>query len=392
MTILPWLQDGALSDPFSFPAEVGVLLADVKREVLRWLWEGRFPLGKISVLDGDPGLGKSTMLLDVAARVSRGAEMPDGTQAREGGVVLLTAEDGLGDTVRPRLEAHGADLARIVALQTLGEGTRRRPVVLPDDLDALSGAVGRVGAALIVVDPLMAFLNGSVDSHRDQDVRGALAQLAAFADEAGVALILLRHLNKMAGGNPLYRGGGSIGIVGAARAGWLVAPHPELENVRVLAATKNNLAAPAQALEFCLDDFGGVPRVRWLGPSDLTAKDLLAAVPGRQGPGTPRDGARAFLQQVLADGPVPAQEVKAQAEDAGLTWGTLRRAAGELGVDRTKVGAPGSQGQHWVWALPGAEPGLKMLTSPEGAHAKVCAPSDGVSTFAGWPAQGVLEL
>ena len=344
----------------------GVLLSEVTPEAVRWLWPGRVPLGKLTVIDGDPGLGKSTITLDLAARVSRGGAMPDGAPGVLGGVGLLTAEDGLSDTVRPRLEAHGAALARIVALPFIGEGDERRPVTLPADLGVLRAAIRRVGALLVVIDPLMAFLDGKVDSHRDQDVRRVLAQLAALAEETGAAVVIVRHLNKTAVGNPLYRGGGSIGIIGAARAGFIVAKHPEHDEMRVLAPTKANLSRPAPSLAFVLDTVGEVPRVRWLGESEQSAETLLAVKD--ETAARPRDEAAAFLREVLADGPLPARDVYRQAEDAGISARTLKRAKSLLGVAAVKAGAPGAGGQGWSWELP------KGATSDEECQQKTVAP------------------
>src|SRR5918997_1507363 len=173
---------------------VGKLLSEVEPEQVEWLWPGRLPLGKLAVLDGDPGLGKSALTLDLAARVSGGQELPDGGRCGPAGVVLLSAEDGLEDTIRPRLDAAGADTGGIVALSMIGVGTRaERLVSLTQDLDAVEAALGRGGAALVVIDPLMAFLTGKTDSHKDQDVRRGLAPLAALAERKGAAVLLVRH-------------------------------------------------------------------------------------------------------------------------------------------------------------------------------------------------------
>ena len=207
--------------------ESGILASDVEPEKVCWFWQRRMPLGKLTVLDGDPGAGKSTICLDVAARASTGRAMPDGTPGVEGGAVILSAEDGAADTIVPRLGLAGADLTRILLLQNLETNEGPRPVILPDDLDEVRVAIHRVGAVLVVVDPLMAMLTGAVDAHRDQDVRRALLPLANLAEETGVAIVVVRHLIKGMGSNPLYRGGGSIGIIGAARSGLLVMLDPE---------------------------------------------------------------------------------------------------------------------------------------------------------------------
>jgi len=253
-----------------------VLVADVDREQVRWLWPGRIPLGKVTVLDGDPGTGKST--LTIAAKVTTGSPFPDGARPERGDVILLNAEDDIGDTIRPRLEAAGADLARCWVLPDVQPEPDRppRPPELPADLDAVEGMVKDKQAALVVVDPLMAFLSGQVDSHRDQDIRRVLASLGYMAARTGAAVVIVRHMNK-GQGSALYRGSGSIGIIGAARAGLLVAPDPEDEDRRVLALTKSNLAKMPQALAYRLvdDERYSCARVVWDGVTSHTATDLL---------------------------------------------------------------------------------------------------------------------
>ncbi|MDE2058745.1 MAG: AAA family ATPase [candidate division NC10 bacterium] len=204
-----------------------IRLADVQPEPVTWLWPGRVPLGKLTVLDGDPGLGKSTLAFDLAARVSNGSLMPDGSPSLPGGAVILTLEDGLADTVVPRLTVAGADLAKIVALQGVkgADGKLRVPTV--EDIAALTCACQQVAAKIVLIDPLMAYLPSQRNSWRDQDVRQALAPLAKMAEENGVAVLVIRHLNKSGGSQSIYRGGGSIGIVGAARMALLVAKDPE---------------------------------------------------------------------------------------------------------------------------------------------------------------------
>ena len=147
---------------------VGKLLSEVEPELVEWLWQDRLPLAKLAVLDGDPGLGKSAVTLDVAARVSAGLELPEGDRCGPAGVVLLSAEDGLADTIRPRLDAVGADTERIVALSTIIESkTGERAISLTKDLTIIERAIEQVGAALVVVDPLTAFLSEKTDSYKD---------------------------------------------------------------------------------------------------------------------------------------------------------------------------------------------------------------------------------
>lgn len=344
--------------------QVGVLLSDVELEQVSWLWQGRIPLGKITVLDGDPGLGKSTLALDLAARVTRGAPMPDGSPGVDGGVVILTAEDGLADTVRPRLDAAGGDPTRALAVQTIGTGETERGISLAD-LQALEQAIRQVSAKLVIVDPVMAFLGAQTDSHRDQDIRRCLAPIASLAERTGAAFLIIRHLNKAAGGNPIYRGGGSIGIIGAARSGFLVSKDPDDEAKRVLASTKSNLSRPPDSLSFELEECAGAVRVKWLGASKHSASSLLAEAANEQERAAV-DEAKDFLRDYLADGPQGARDVQHAARQAVISEATLRRAKVALGVKPQKVGRPGTRGQRWLWALPEDDhPPPKMLKPDE---------------------------
>jgi hypothetical protein len=336
------------------PVEIGKLLSSVEPEEVSWLWPSWLALGKLALVDGDPGLGKSAMTLDLAARVSAGKAFPDGVECEPAGVVLLSAEDGLADTIRPRLDAAGADTSRILALATVpDENGHDRLLSIPEDLVLIEKGIRRVGARLVVVDPLMAFLSGDTNSHRDQDVRRALAPLAGLAERTGAAVLVIRHLNKAAANNPLYRGGGSIGIIGAARMAFVVGKDPQDENRRVLASTKNNLAMPPQSLMFGLEEAqNGSVRVNWLGQSEVSAKDLLAT-PQDQEHADARGEAVEFLNEVLADGPVAASKVKEEAEDAGIKERTLARAKKALGVISYREGEAGERGKgQWLWKLP----------------------------------------
>lgn len=202
--------------------------------------------------------------------------MPDGSPGIKDGVVLLSLEDGLGDTIRPRLEAAGADLSKIVALQGIPteDGRLRFPTI--EDIEAIARACRTVNAKLVIIDPLMGYLSGYVNSHRDQDVRQALGPLTRMAQELGVAVLIIRHLNKSGGNQSIYRGGGSIGIIGAARVALLVAKDPRDETKRVLAGIKNNLAPLPSSLSFHIEGVNGTSRIVWEGISTHTADGLLA--------------------------------------------------------------------------------------------------------------------
>jgi len=336
----------------------GILLSEVVPERVRWLWKGRIALGKLNLVDGDPGTGKSAATTDLAARVSVGKPWPDRAACEAGGVVILSAEDGLADTIRPRFDAAGGDPSRAVAVSTVpdAEGNERQ-IAIPDDLSVIEAAIERVGVVLVIIDPLMAFLPGEVNSHRDQDVRRALAPLARLAERTGAAVVVVRHLNKGTGGNALYRGGGSIGIVGAARSSLLIAKDPEDDNRRVLASIKSNLAAPAPSLVFGLESTeSGAVVVEWKGESDLDACALLSAPTDHEERSTAQ-AAQDFLRDVLSGGPEAVKDIRAQAEEAGLSWRTVERAKAALGVRAAREGESGKRGGGaWVWTLPSIKP------------------------------------
>jgi hypothetical protein len=340
------------------PEEIGRLLSNVEPEEVSWLWPSWLALGKLALLDGDPGLGKSAMTLDLAARVSSGKGFPDGAGCAPAGVVLLSAEDGLADTVRPRLDAAGADTSKVLALATVpDENGHDRLLSIPEDLALIEMGIRRVGARLVVVDPLMAFLSGETNSHRDQDVRRALAPLAGLGERTGAAVLVVRHLNKATANNPLYRGGGSIGIIGAARMAFVVGKDPQDENRRVLASTKNNLAMPPASLMFGLEEAdGGSVRVDWLGNSEVSAKDLLAT-PQDHEHADARSEAVEFLEEALANGPLPAKQVIEEADDAGIAEKTLRRAKKALDVVAYRENTTGEKrgSGRWLWMLPMVE-------------------------------------
>lgn len=346
-------RNGAKDSP---KAPRGILLSEVKPERIRWSWTGRIARGKINLVEGNPGTGKSAATTDLAARVSVGKPWPDGSECEAGGVVICSAEDGLADTIRPRFDAAGGDPSKVVALATIAnaEGDERS-LAIPHDIPAIVEAIGRVGAALIVIDPLMAFLPSDVNSHRDQDVRRALAPLARMAEDTGAAVVIVRHLNKMSGGDALYRGGGSVGIIGAARSGLLIAKHPDDDGRRVMAPVKNNLAAPPPSLVFTLSEAdNGAVRVDWRGESNLDAAALLSAPTDNEEKSAATE-ARDFLEDILQGGSEAVHEIKKQANAAGLSWRTLERAKASMGVQAEReYGSGGGGVKRWVWRLPDA--------------------------------------
>lgn len=314
-------------------------LATVEPESVSWLWHGYIALGKLTLIQGDPGLGKSTLAVDLAARVSAGLAMPDGTSGVRGGVIILSGEDSDGDTIRPRVDAAGGDASRIrTADCTVGEDGHAHPtLVLPDDIDVLRTEIRSVGARLVIIDPLVAYFASGINSWRDQDVRRALSPLGALATETGVAVVLIAHLNKREGQSVMYRGGGSIGIVAATRAAFVVAADPKDEASRVLAPVKFNIARFPTARTFRLvTAANGVGCLEWTGTSNIRADQLIS---------TPKvsklDGAVEFLRDDLADGPALTTDVNRRAADAMISEKTLERARSKAKVKTKRNGFRG---------------------------------------------------
>jgi hypothetical protein len=333
-------------------------VADVAPQRVRWLWPNYLPAGKVVVLDGDPGLGKSTVTADLAARITTGKAMPDGSGGSDpGAVVLASAEDGLADTIRPRLELAGADLHRVEVIEhlTLPDG-RTVPLELPGDLDQVEEVMRDLRANLLTIDPLVAYLAGSVNANRDQDVRRALHPVKELAERTGASILVVRHLRKTATDSAVQRGGGSIGIIGAARVGLMVARDPADADRRILAVTKSNVGPipPATAYRLLPDEKLGVAAVVWEGPTAHRADDLLAGSTDRPAP--KREQAEQLLQELLADGPRLRSDVEEAAAEAAIGWRTMEAAKAALGVWDEQRSQPGKRGRgpSW-WRLPDKE-------------------------------------
>lgn len=336
----------------------GMLFSEMEREEVRWLWEGRIPLGNITVLNGDPGLGKSVFTTDLAARVTVGRAFPGGApcgvEAGGASVVMLNAEDSFSNTVGPRFDAAGGNSRCAVWLSEVpdeAEPDHNRPISLPEDIALLEGSIERVGARLVIVDPFMAFLSSYTNAHKDQDIRHVLARLKSLAERTGAAVLLVRHLNKLPGGNPLYRGGGSIGIIGAARSGLIVAQDPDDPDGkrRVLASSKQNLSEPTPSLAFSVASSAanGAARIEWQGGSSLNAGELMRA-PLEEEEKTALEEAMDFLKDELSDGPMAAKQVKLNARREGVSERTLNRAKARLKIRSNK------EAYGWTWTMPGA--------------------------------------
>jgi RecA-family ATPase len=312
-------------------------LSTIEPQEIHWLWEPRIPYNKITILEGDPEKGKSYLCMHLAALVTTGGLLPDGTKVHRGNVLYVTAEDDAADTVRPRMEGMGADLKRVRVLDDF--------LVFSDEgHEALREEMERFRPELVVIDTLYSFLPEKVDLGKPTSIRAELHRLDRLFKEFGPAVILIRHWTKGGkGGKAIYRGVGAIDIIGVVRTGLAVAQHPENDKLRILAQVKNNIGpkAPSMVFELVAQE-DGLPRVMWHGTTHYTADDLE-----RHGGETEGEEERAikFLQKELAKGPLPSTELLVLAARANISRPTLNRAKDKAGAESVKMG------KGWVWRL-----------------------------------------
>jgi putative DNA primase/helicase len=335
-------------------------LADVKPQPISWLWPSRIACGKVTLIAGDPGLGKSQLTAALAACVSVGGRWPvDRAIAPSGSILVLNAEDDAADTIRPRLDAAGANVHRIHvldAVRTNADGREiERSFDLGRDIDTLRSAARHINdVKLIVIDPISAYLGGTA-SHRNSDVRSVLAPLAALASELGAAIVAVSHLNKGAGTDALMRVTGSLAFVAAARAAFLVVKDAHDPARRLFVTAKNNLGPDqAHGLAFrvvpvTLENGIQTSRLEWeTEPVTMTASEALAAAAGDPEDRDAMSEAMDFLRELLSAGPMPAKDAEAGAKSAGHSIATIRRARKAIGVIVDKDGFQGP----WRWSLP----------------------------------------
>ena len=348
-------------------------LADVEPRSIDWLWAGRFPLGRLSLLVGRPGEGKSFLSLAMAAAVTTGTPWPDGAVCPSGSVIVISAEDDPADTLRPRLDAHHGNPERVHLLNAVRVRTKdgdREVMFALQDVDALAAALQRhPDCKLVVVDPIGSFLGGRTDAHRDNEVRSVLAPVGRLAEEYGAAVLIVAHRRKSAGTFADDLALGSRAFTGICRVVWHLSRDPENAARRLLLPGKNNLAPEGDGLAFTIG--GDRPRLWWeREPVSMDADAGLAAEyaaretkPGPEPEA--RNAAVEWLAAVLSPGRVATAEVKSEAKAAGLAWRTIQRAADELGVIREKP----SFGGGWAWRLPDDEEDAKSTCQvPQGEN------------------------
>jgi RecA-family ATPase len=322
---------------------------EIDNRGVEWLWPGRLALGKLSLLEGDPGLGKSFLALDLCARLSSGRPWPDGSASLgPAAAVYLNAEDGAEDTLGPRLCALGADPARVYLLDRSTDDVSEM-LTLSAQRGVLDELMTRIRPRLLVIDPITPFLGSDINMGSDASVRRGLAPPAELARRHGCAVLLVRHLNKLGHGPALYRGLGSIALVGVCRSAWLVAERHEQPGQRVLAQVKNNLVAPQPALAFeFVEAEAGAPTLRWLGPVADHADDLLASKKRRGQKPEKRNSAQSFLRELLADGPMTSRAIWERVKVEGFSVRTMQRAKRELSIETSWVMENGVMLSYWL--------------------------------------------
>ena len=329
-------------------------MESVKVEQIEWLLYPFIPFGKVTIIQGDPGEGKTTMVLQIIAKLTRGEPIllnkksqKEAQQDSEENlkqevlsqdnpiqpvnVIYQTAEDGLGDTIKPRLLAAGADCSRVLVIDD-----REQPLTMLDV--RLEEAIMQTKARMVVLDPIQGFLGTDVDMHRANEIRPLMKRVAVLAEKYHCAIILIGHMNKNSNGKSSYRGLGSIDFQAAARSVLIVGRLKDEPETRVMCHVKSSLAPEGKSVAFRLDKETGF---QWIGEYDISADDLLSG----DARGQKSRIAKEFLLDILSDGGMAQKKIEEEASKQGIKKKTLRNAKQELEIDSVK------RGNQWFWIL-----------------------------------------
>jgi RecA/RadA recombinase len=336
-------------------------MESVEVEEIKWLLYPFIPYGKVTIIQGDPGEGKTTMVLQIIAKLTRGEPiLPASFEKRKEperadaitdenkadmdvsknkqclqqpvNVIYQTAEDGLGDTIKPRLLAAGADCSKVLVIDDSDQ-----PLTMADV--RLEEAIVQTKAKMVVLDPIQGFLGADVDMHRANEIRPLMKRIAVLSEKYHCAVILIGHMNKNSNGKSSYRGLGSIDFQAAARSVLIVGRVKDEPEVRVVCHTKSSLAPEGTSIAFRLDKNNGF---EWIGEYDISADELLNG----DGRGQKSRKAKEFLLEILANGGMTQKKIAEEAEARGIKSKTLWNAKRELEIDSVK------RGKQWYWMLP----------------------------------------
>ena len=307
-------------------------MADVETKEVNFLWYPYIPYGKLTIIQGDPGEGKTTAILQIAALLTKGEKLPeDDTERTPVNVIYQTAEDGLADTVKPRLEAAGADCSKVLVIDESEVG-------LSMSDERIEEALKQTKAKLLILDPIQAYLGSGVDMHRANEIRPVMKRLGDLAEKYECAIVLIGHMNKASGSKSTYRGLGSIDFQATARSVLVVGRLKDDPACRVIAHDKSSLAPEGKSIAFRLDKDNGF---RWEGYIDVTVEELLS---GEQKV-TKMESAKEFLSKILKEGSIPSSEIQEAAEAEGIKKRTLFAAKEQLDIKAKKIGG------KWYWEL-----------------------------------------
>ncbi len=322
-------------------------LVDIEAQTVKWLWHPYIPFGKLTLLEGDPGVGKSWLSLAIITAISLGRGLPGQADLAYGPCMMASAEDGLGDTIKPRLAAMGADISVIRAVDglfTLDDG----------GFQWLEDKILEDIPILLVIDPLIAYLSGDMDINKANQVRYATARLAHLADTYGIAIIAVRHLTKGGSSKPIYRGLGSIDFTAAARSVLLAGQDPDKPQIRAFTHIKSNLAITGQPIGYEIKD----GNFYWLEHTELTTERILAGFDNNSDKPA-LDEAKTFLIDILTNGECTTKDIFADAKSQGISEITLKRAKKELNITAYRTGEKGREGGgKWYWKPPTPSKGI----------------------------------
>ena len=315
-----------------------IKMSEIQSQEVSWLWYPFIPYGKLTIIQGDPGDGKTTLVLNIAAWLSKGEGLDSEMKLSEPvNVIYQSAEDGLADTVKPRLELAGADCERILVIDE-----KEKSLSMVDE--RLEKAIVQTKARMLILDPIQAYLGGGMDMNRANEARDMTKKLGALAEKYQCAIILIGHMNKAVGNKAAYRGMGSIDFFAVARSVLLVGRVEGEPNIRAVVQIKNNLAAFGHPKAFALSEDG----FQWLGDYEITADEVLGGIAPKA---NKMEQAKHMLRELaLTSNAVLSNEVFDMADEQGISKRTLENAKRELGIRARKIN------NSWYWELDKVKP------------------------------------
>ena len=313
-----------------------IRMSEVQQTEVEWLWYPYIPFGKLTIIQGNPGEGKTFFAMQLAAACTNRKYLPQMEPFEPFNMIFQTAEDGLGDTVKPRLISADADLERVLVIDDT-----ENPLTLADD--RIEKAIRENNARLVIIDPLQAFLGANVDMNRANEVRPVFRRLADVAQATNCAIVMIGHLNKASGSQSTYRGLGSIDITAVVRSLLFIGKVKTDPTTRVIVHEKSSLAPPGQSLAFSLGDEKGF---RWIGAYDISADDLLAGGEGSKAE-LKQEQAVKLMMELLSDGQkVSIAEINREAAERGISERTVRLARNSMG---DKIASERQGKDWWIW-------------------------------------------